>query len=95
MSEDTQNTTENTDVEEVELENIEGETKNEAFLRLVNMRLPKAVKRLRLIQNLASTNYEYTDEQAKAVIGVLRKELDALEDAFFKVNAEDAIPVIE
>ena len=79
---------------DMELETIEGETKNEAFLRLVNKRLPVAVKRLRLIGNLTSPNYAYTPEQAAAVLNVLRAELDKLEAQFSKEEVADDIPTI-
>ena len=77
-----------------EPERIEGETKNEAFLRLVNKRMPVAVKRIRLIGNLTSPNYAYTDGQAEMVLGVLRAELSKLEDQFAKRKQDDDIPTI-
>ena len=78
-----------------ELENIADETKNEAFLRLVNKRLPVAVKRLRLLKNLAGAAYDYSPQQAGQVVAVIRTELEDLERAFFAAQDEDDIPTIE
>ncbi len=98
MTNDTQDEL-NVDMDEAamiaELENVANETKNEAFLRLVNKRLPVAVKRIRLLKNLASGNYEYTDAQAGQVVAIIRTELEELERAFFSTHEEDSIPTIE
>ena len=77
------------------LEGIPNETKNEAFLRLVNKRLPVAVKRLRLLKNLAGAAYDYSPQQAGQVVAVIRTELEDLERAFFNAQDEDDIPTIE
>lgn len=74
--------------------NIEGETRAEAFSRLANARLPKTVKRLRQLGNLASGNYDYTPEQASTLIGVLRSEIDKLEAKFNKASVEDDLPLL-
>lgn len=76
-----------------EVENIPNETKQEKFLRLVNPRLQVAVKRIRLLKNLAVGDYEYTPEQAKAVMDILAIEMEALERAFFESDDDD-IPTI-
>jgi hypothetical protein len=81
-------------VEEVE-EVIPHETPEEKFLRLVNKRLPVAVKRIRLLKNLAGPTYKYSDKQAGAVVAVLRTELEELERAFFSSHDDDDVPVIE
>ena len=77
------------------LEGVPNETKNEAFLRLVNKRLPVAVKRLRLLKNLAGAAYDYSPQQAGQVVAVIRTELEDLERAFFAAQDEDDIPTIE
>ena len=77
------------------LDNVPNETKNEAFLRLVNKRLPVAVKRLRLLKNLAGAAYDYSPQQAGQVVAVIRTELEDLERAFFAAQDEDDIPTIE
>jgi hypothetical protein len=73
---------------------VAGETKSEAFLRIANKRLPVAVKRIRLLGNLSSANYSYTDEQAALIIDVLRTEVDKLESKLLKESDEYPIPVI-
>ena len=78
-----------------EVENIPHETKNDAFLRLVNKRLPYAVKRMRMVKNLAAKNaYDYTPQQAGQVVAVLRTELEEIERAFFSDEADDEVPTI-
>lgn len=79
---------------DMEPERIEGETRAEAFRRLANKRLPVAVKRIRLMGNLSSANYEYTDEQAELIIATLEKEVAKLTDLFFKGKVEDDIPTL-
>ena len=48
-----------------------GESKSEAFIRLMSARLTKAHEVLRLIGQLSSTNYEYESEDAGEAIEVL------------------------
>ena len=91
---DTEDQTEAETAADMEPENIEGETRNEAFRRLANKRLPVAVKRIRMIGNLSGANYQYTPEQAEVVIDVLQREVDKLREAFFKVAVEDDIPTL-
>jgi len=73
----------------------DGETKQQKFLRLVNSRLPKAVKQMRLVGNLSGAPYECTDEQAGAVIAALQKEVDAIREKFFPSEGDDNIPTIK
>ena len=71
------------DAMEAELENIEGETKAEKFVRLARARHRVAVKRIRLLANLGNrNNYEYDDEQVANMFHNLRIELDNAEAAF-------------
>jgi hypothetical protein len=77
-----------------EMENIPNETANERFLRLVNKRLPVAVKRIRLIKNLAGPSYEYTEAQANILINTLQAEIEHLAQAFRKEDDDD-VPVIK
>ena len=77
------------------LENIEGETKAEAFKRLANFRLAKTVKRIRQIGNLSSkVKYEYTPEQAEILMEVLNLELEKLEQLFQSSSSIDELPEI-
>lgn len=79
----------------MELPDVSNETKQGKFLRLVNKRLPEAVRRIRLLANLTSPAYDYTDEQADAVIATLRVELEELEKAYRRQTDERTIPVIK
>lgn len=59
------------------------ETKAQKWARLANMRVPKAVKMIRNLANLANRNgYEFTDEQAAKLVDVLMVELVALKQRF-------------
>ena len=79
---------------DVEVEAVSGETKQQAFLRLANHRLPIAVKRIRMISNLANTNnYEYTEHQRNTLIRVLEVEVERLKEAFS--GMDDSVPTIQ
>jgi hypothetical protein len=46
------------------------------FVRLAEARVERAIKHIRLIGNLADrSNYDYTEEQAAAIIDTLRREV--------------------
>lgn len=62
------------------------ESKRAKFRRLAKSRLEKATKAIKLIGNLASSNYEYTDAEVDKIFAYLRKVVDLAEDAF----AEDS-----
>lgn len=63
------------------------ETKAQAFVRLANGRVSKALQAIEVIGNLASPNYEYTPAQADKIIGALTAETDALKARFAKPDA--------
>ena len=63
-----------------------GETKEQKFTRLASKRTQAALTKIRLISNLASSSYSYTDEQAAKIIGALREAVNALEAKFQKVR---------
>lgn len=59
------------------------ETKLEKFERIAEKRTIEALKRIRLIRNLANkNNYDYTDRHVNKIISELRKEVDMLEKEF-------------
>lgn len=59
------------------------ETKAQRFTRLVNRRVPKALKCLEHVANLASLqSYDYTPEQAAKIVGALTAALKRLSDRF-------------
>ena len=58
------------------------ETKSARFLRVAEPRVNRACKAISLIGNLARGDYEYTDEQANAMIAAMQHELDGVKIAF-------------
>ena len=58
------------------------ETRSDKFVRLVESRVPKALTSIRLVGQLASPNYEFTKEQAEAVVGTLQSSVDDLREAY-------------
>lgn len=71
------------DVNEEEVEN-QNETRNERFIRLAEGRVNKLVEMIRRIDNLSSSNYEYTEEQAQQIFDFIQSELDEVKSHFFK-----------
>ena len=56
------------------------ETKEAKSIRLANMRVNTAIKKISLIENLATGNYSFTAEQKQKII-------DALSDAVVSVDS--------
>ena len=55
----------------------------ERFISLAEQRVIKAIKIIRLIGNLSNkTNYNYTEDDVKKIIGVLRSEIRNIEQRF-------------
>lgn len=63
------------------------ETKAQAFVRLANSRVGKALAAISVVSNLASPNYEYTPEQADKIIQALTSEIAVLASKFAKPEA--------
>jgi hypothetical protein len=59
------------------------------FKRLAVSRTNKALHDVRLIGNLASSNYESTPEQRAAIFGALRASLDEAEAKFSGKGTDD------
>lgn len=58
------------------------ETKSERFIRLAEYRVSKTIKDIKQIGQLANrNNYEWTEEQAQAIVSALDNETQALEEA--------------
>ena len=60
----------------------EQETKEQRSKRLANMRVNKAIKSISLIENLATGNYCYTDEQKQAIVEALSDAVVNVDNAF-------------
>ncbi|MDF2052986.1 hypothetical protein [Priestia megaterium] len=59
--------------------------KLQKFEELGEKRMNEAIKKIRLIGNLANrNNYDYTDEHVKAVIATLESEIQLLKTKFRK-----------
>jgi hypothetical protein len=59
------------------------ETKNEAFVRLVNSRMPMVDETIANLRKLSNREtYEYTASQADAIVGHVQALADSVEEAF-------------
>ena len=58
------------------------ETPEQKFTRLANARVSAAIKRLRLIKNLAGPSYKFTEEQYEKISTALNDELTSTLKAF-------------
>ena len=59
--------------------------KAEAFQRISASRVPKAIKSIQLLENLAGSNYHYSAQEALDLVGEIRSAADGLAVAF-KLN---------
>ena len=60
------------------------ESKADRFKRLAEPRVDSTVKKIKLIGNLTSSNYEYTPEQADKILSTLKSAVDEVEKKFQK-----------
>ena len=61
--------------------------KRDRFLRLVDKRVNGALKKIRLVGNLADTrHYAYTEEEKKRILSSLQSELNDVKSSFNKRN---------
>lgn len=64
--------------------------KRERFVTLAERRVPRALRELRLIGNLANKhNYRYTPQDAKKIIGALEAELKTVKARFTAGDTND------
>lgn len=69
-----------------------GESKQDKFLRLANLRVPVALRVLSRIANLANTqNYEYTPAQRDKVLSVLADAMARVRGAFLHERNGDSV----
>lgn len=62
------------------------------FLRLVEIRMDKALKSIRLVGNLSNrSNYSYTDIEAKKIIKALDDEIKLLKSRFAVSDSQTKI----
>lgn len=69
------------------------ESKNrEKFMNLAEKRVTKAIKDLRLIGNLSNrSNYSYTEEDVKKIVGALENEVRGLKRKFQTDKGQDEV----
>lgn len=60
------------------------ETAEEKFIRIANLRVPNAIKKIKLIGNLSASAYRCTDEQIDKIVASLRQTVDEVESKFKK-----------
>lgn len=60
------------------------ETAEEKFIRIANLRVPNAIKKIKLIGNLSASAYKCTEEQIGKIIASLRQAIDEVEAKFKK-----------
>lgn len=72
------------------------ETKHDKFVRIRDMRMPKAVHAIELLGNLGSHHYEFTPEEARALVDELDAAVATVADALGiphrQVTPSDALP---
>ncbi len=70
--------------DEAEENIVPGETKEQRFKRLADKRVNATLLKIRLIGNLASSNYEFTPEQVKKISDVLHGAINDVDKLFQK-----------
>jgi len=60
------------------------ETPEDKFKRIANLRVPNAIKKVKLIGNLSASAYKYSDDQIDKIIASLRQAVDETEAKFKK-----------
>lgn len=67
-----------------EEEIVKGESKEDRFKRLAELRVNKALDKIRLIGNLSSSQYEFSAEQIEKIMVALQSALAEVEEKFQK-----------
>ena len=68
------------------------EKRREKFVDLAQKRVTRALKDLRLVGNLANkSNYSYTDEDKKKIIGAIESEVKNLKRRFENTSEESEV----
>ena len=61
-----------------------GETKEERFRRLAEQRVAATLDKIRLIDNLATSQYSYNGDQVAKIFSALKEALADVEDRFHR-----------
>jgi hypothetical protein len=67
------------------------ETRQQKFRRLGEARITRAINAVRLVGNLASPNYEYTEQDAMRILGVLEEALDNVRSKFLRKKGKHTL----
>lgn len=65
-----------------ENEKMSSETKEERFKRLAEQRVAATLDKIRLIGNLATSQYSYSGEQVAKIFAALKEAISDVEDKF-------------
>ena len=72
--------------------NIRAEDRESKFERIAERRVTEAIRRLRLLGNLANTrNYSYSEKHIKQIISALEGELRDLKSKFQESSSESRV----
>ena len=77
---------------EIEVSGDSGETKNQRFKRLGNLRLHNALDAMDLLINLASPQYEASPEELDIMLNALRLKVADIENSFQAQKTEEDKP---
>lgn len=65
------------------------ESKHDKFKRLATQRVGNALKKIELIGNLSSSDYEYSPDEVAKIFSALQQTLDSTKNRFFKSKKEE------
>lgn len=68
------------------------ETKEARFVRLATKRTQAAIEKIRLLENLSSSSYGYTEEQVQKMLTALRQAVEDVERKFNKQPKMEKTP---
>lgn len=74
----------------------ENETKRQRFVRVISLRLPRALSAVNRLGGLSSTNYEFSDDDVAKIKAALEGAVSGVVDRFqHPTKAGVAIPTFE
>lgn len=59
-----------------------GESKQDAFVRLANARIPRVLEEMRLVGQLTNRSYTHNEAQAEEIVSTLAQALEEISDVF-------------
>ncbi len=70
--------------ENEEIQNVPDESKEDRFKRLAEQRVASTLDKIRLIGNLATSQYSYSSDQVAKIFGALKEAIADVEDKFHR-----------